>query len=135
MAEDKGGRSPSHLKGHPIGHGIPRPRYRPGAHRNCQVGACYQHQARSAASPRRLLQIPAPLHPAGGKRVVLWALVALGMWAGFSSRQGPGPRISLSIGLSEIPVLVGIVFSAHLPLWRPCVADSLRPASSVGATP
>jgi hypothetical protein len=52
-----------------------------------------------------------PLHPAGGKRLVLWPLVALGMWASISYPvRVRNRKMSLSIGLSEIPVLVEIVF-------------------------
>ena len=56
-----------------------------------------------------------PLHPAGGKRLVLWPLVALGMWASISYPvRVRNRKMSLSIGLSEIPVLVGIVFLSPL---------------------
>jgi diguanylate cyclase (GGDEF)-like protein len=55
------------------------------------------------------------LHPVGGQRLVLWPLVALGIWA---SEAYPvkvrNRKMSLSIGLSEIPVLVGIVFLSPL---------------------
>ena len=62
----------------------------------------------------------AKVKPAGGNRLELWLLIALGVWA---SEAHPvrvrNRKMSLSIGLSEIPVLVGIVF--------------LRPGLALGA--
>jgi diguanylate cyclase (GGDEF)-like protein len=55
----------------------------------------------------------ARIRTAGGDRLWLWPLVAAGVWA---SDAHPvrirNRKVSLSIGLSEIPVLVGIVFLA-----------------------
>jgi diguanylate cyclase (GGDEF)-like protein len=56
------------------------------------------------------------LRPAGGDRPALWAVVALGIWAAYVQ---PVPvrnrQFSLSIALSEIPALVGVVFLAPGP--------------------
>jgi diguanylate cyclase (GGDEF)-like protein len=56
------------------------------------------------------------LKPAGGDRPELWVVVALGVWAAFTQ---PVPvrnrQFSLSIALSEIPALVGVVFLAPGP--------------------
>jgi diguanylate cyclase (GGDEF)-like protein len=56
------------------------------------------------------------LKPAGGDRPELWVVVALGIWASFAQ---PVPvrnrQSSLSIALSEIPALVGVVFLAPGP--------------------
>ena len=61
------------------------------------------------------------LRSAAGERWVLWPLVALGLWATASHQITiRNRRMSLSIGLTEIPVLVGIVFLS------PIGARSLR---------
>ena len=56
------------------------------------------------------------LKPAGGDRPELWVVVALGVWAAFAQ---PVPvrnrQFSLSVALSEIPALVGVVFLAPGP--------------------
>ncbi|MGH9106667.1 MAG: diguanylate cyclase domain-containing protein, partial [Acidimicrobiales bacterium] len=55
------------------------------------------------------------LRPVGGERWGLWPLVALGVCAGAASPiTVRDRRMSLSIGLTEIPVLVGIVFLSPL---------------------
>jgi diguanylate cyclase (GGDEF)-like protein len=56
------------------------------------------------------------LKPAGRDRPELWVVVALGVWAAFAQ---PVPvrnrQFSLSVALSEIPALVGVVFLAPGP--------------------
>ncbi len=53
--------------------------------------------------------------PAGGSRLALLPVVAIGVWAAGSQPVDiRNPRFSLSFGLQEIPVLVGIAF---LPSW------------------
>ncbi len=48
---------------------------------------------------------------AGGDRLALWPLVALGIWATDTHPvRIRNRKISMSVGLSEIPVMVGIVF-------------------------
>ncbi|HXW80880.1 MAG TPA: hypothetical protein VEJ84_15365, partial [Acidimicrobiales bacterium] len=48
------------------------------------------------------------LHPVGGQRLLLWPMVALGMWASDAYPvKVRNRKMSLYIGLSEIPVLVG----------------------------
>jgi diguanylate cyclase (GGDEF)-like protein len=55
----------------------------------------------------------ASLKPAGGDRPVLAALVAIGVWAACAQPVHVRNRqFSISVALSEIPVLVGIVFLA-----------------------
>jgi diguanylate cyclase (GGDEF)-like protein len=62
----------------------------------------------------------AGLKPVGGNRLELLPLVVLGVWASVAHPvRVRNRKVSLSIGLSEIPVLVGVVF--------------LRPALTVGA--
>ena len=54
--------------------------------------------------------------PAGGDRPELWVFVALGIWAAYAQ---PVPvrnrQFSMSVALSEIPALVGVVFLAPGP--------------------
>src|SRR5580658_3469598 len=51
------------------------------------------------------------LKPAGGNRPALWLFVALGIWAACAQPVAVRNRqSSLSIQLTEIPALVGIVF-------------------------
>ncbi len=53
----------------------------------------------------------ARIKPAGGDRLGLWPLVVLGIWASDAHPVRIRNRnSSLSIGLSEIPVMVGVVF-------------------------
>jgi hypothetical protein len=66
MAEDKGGRSPSHLKGHPIGHGS-SPACAIGRAHIATVTLARAISIRRAQRHRRagLLQIPGPAAPSG----------------------------------------------------------------------
>jgi diguanylate cyclase (GGDEF)-like protein len=51
------------------------------------------------------------LKPVGGERLVLWPVIALGVWAASSYAVHIRTRkMNLAISLSEIPVLIGIVF-------------------------
>ena len=53
----------------------------------------------------------ARLKPVGGERLVLWPVVALGVWASSAHAVHVRTRkMHLVITLSEIPVLIGIVF-------------------------
>ena len=56
------------------------------------------------------------LLPAGGNRPALWPVVALGVWAAYA-RPVPvrNRESSISVALSEIPALVGVVFLAPGP--------------------
>ena len=56
------------------------------------------------------------LHPAGGSRLALWPVVALGVWVAYA-RPVPvrNRESSISVALSEIPALVGVVFLAPGP--------------------
>jgi diguanylate cyclase (GGDEF)-like protein len=77
--------------------------------------------------------------PAGGDRPVLWAVVALGVWA---ANIQPVPvrnrQSSISVALAEIPAMVGVVFLAPGPAllaisFGHLVADAQRRFSPVKA--
>jgi predicted signal transduction protein with EAL and GGDEF domain len=67
----------------------------------------------------------AGLRPASGDHWVLWPLVALGAWAGeVNPVKLHNRRVNLSIGLSDLPALVGIAYlSPALALTAVCCGN------------